>query len=137
MRSIEAKRTLAHPHPTPERFSGPVFIQELNGASEALELEVLAVFFEAGARTLPHTHSTEQLLYFLDGEGIVATRAERRLYGPGGMALVPPGEWHWHGATPSSAMCHLSIRPGGPSAWPPDVPMLDWDAYMTGAVEDL
>ena len=55
--------------------------------------------------------------------------------GAGGMAVVPAGEWHWHGATPDSAMCHLSIRPGGHSSWPPDVQLLDWDTYMTGVRE--
>lgn len=135
MKTIEASRELALPHPRPEWFSGPVHIQTLNDAAEAPGLEIFAVFFDAGARTMPHTHSTEQLLYFLEGEGVVATEGERRLYRLGGMAVVPAGEWHWHGAAPDSAMCHLSIRPGGPSAWPPDVPMLDWYTYMTGVRE--
>jgi len=120
MQTIEASRALAHPHPRPEWFSGPVFVQELNGASDAPELEVLAVFFEAGARTMPHVHSTDQLLVFVEGEGV------------GEMAAIPADEWHWHGATPDSSMCHLSIRPGGPSVWAPDVPMHDWDTYMSG-----
>ena len=136
MRTIEAWRGLADPTPAPERFSGPVFIHELNAAEDARDLEILAVFFDPGARTVPHTHTTQQLLYFLDGEGIVGTREARRLYRRGGMALIPPGEWHWHGATPSSSTSHLSIRPGGPSSWPPDVPIGDWDSYMTGAEAD-
>jgi quercetin dioxygenase-like cupin family protein len=94
---------------------------------------MFAVFFEAGSRTLPHTHATDQLLCFLEGEGAVGTRGERRRYGPGGMALIPAGEWHWHGATPETATCHLSIRPGGPTVWAPEVPMHDWDAYLTGS----
>ena len=85
-------------------------------------LEVFAVFFEAGARTMPDLHSTEQLLYFVDGEGIVGTASERRLFRPGGMVIIPAEEWHWHGATATSAVCHLSIRPGGPSTWVPEVP---------------
>ena len=135
MFTIDASRDLAHPHPKPAWFSGPVFVQELNGAADAPGLEILAVFFDAGARTMPHTHSTDQLLVFVEGEGVVGTLAERRIYGAGGMAFIPADEWHWHGATPTSATCHLSIRPGGPSAWVPDVPMHDWDTYMTGARE--
>lgn len=65
---------------------------------------------------------------------MVGAQGDRRLYRPGGMALIPANEWHWHGATPTSAMCHLSIRPGGPSSWAPDVSMHDWDEYMTGAL---
>lgn len=136
MRTIEAWRGLADPVPKPERFSGPVFIHELNTTEESSDLEILAVFFEPGARTVPHTHRTAQLLYFLEGEGIVGTQEARRLYRRGGMAIIPPGEWHWHGATPSSSTGHLSIRPGGPSSWPPDVPLGDWDSYMADARPD-
>lgn len=132
MNSIGVRRELAHPHPRPEWFSGQVWIQELSEASEAPRLEIFAVFFEAGARTLPHTHASDQLLYFLQGEGVVGTEGERRSYGPGGMVLIPAKEWHWHGATPTTQMCHLSVRPGGPTAWAPKVPMHDWDAYMEG-----
>jgi quercetin dioxygenase-like cupin family protein len=135
MKTIEASRALAQPHPRPEWFSGPVHVHDLNAASEAAGIEILAVYFDAGARTMPHTHSTEQLLCFLEGNGVVGTTSERRLYRPGGMAVIPAGEWHWHGATPDAAMCHLSIRPGGPSAWPPDVPLLDWGTYMAGVSE--
>lgn len=92
MRSIDARRELAHPHPHPEWFSGPVWIQELNDAPEATGLEIFAVFFDPGARTLPHTHSTDQLLYFLDGEGVVGTQGD---------PSVPAG---WHGGHPCGRM---------------------------------
>ena len=136
MRTIEALRASASPHPRPEWFSGPVFVQPLNEASEAPGLEILAVFFDAGARTMPHTHSTDQLLYFLEGEGVVGTQADRRRFRAGGMAIIPAEEWHWHGAIPASSTCHLSIRPVGPSVWAPEVPMHDWDAYMDGVHEE-
>ena len=136
MKSIDARRERAHPHARPEWFSGPVWIQELNEASDAAGLEIFAVFFDAGARTIPHTHSTDQLLYFLEGEGVVGTVDTRRRYRAGGMAVVPANGWHWHGATPTSPTSHLSIRPGGPSVWAPDVPMRDWDTYMAGMDED-
>ena len=135
MLTMAAQRERAHPHPRPEWFSGPVAIQELHEASAPEEMEIFAVFFDAGARTMPHTHSTDQLLYFLDGEGVVGTLEERRRYRAGGMAFVPASAWHWHGATPTAATSHLSIRPGGPSVWAPDVPMHDWDAYMDGVVD--
>ena len=135
MRTVEALRAAASPHPRPEWFSGPVSVHALNEASESPALEILAVFFEAGARTMPHTHATDQLLYFLEGEGVVGTQAERRRYRAGGMAVVPANEWHWHGATPTSGTVHLSIRPGGPSVWAPEVPMHDWETYMDGATE--
>jgi quercetin dioxygenase-like cupin family protein len=135
METIVPSPSSAAPHPRPEWFSGPVHIQTLRDGGEPRELEVFAVYFDAGSRTKPHTHSTEQLLVFLEGEGIVADRTTRRRYRAGGLAVVPAGEWHWHGATADSAAAHLSIRPGGPSAWPPEVEMGDWDTYMEGADE--
>jgi quercetin dioxygenase-like cupin family protein len=135
MDTIVPSRSSAAPHPRPEWFSGPVFVDTLNGCEEPPELEVLAVYFDAGSRTRPHTHTTDQLLVFLEGEGIVADRSVRRRYRSGGMAVVPAGEWHWHGATADTGTCHLSIRPAGPSAWPPEVEMGDWDTYMEGADE--
>jgi quercetin dioxygenase-like cupin family protein len=89
------------------------------------------VFFDPGARTIPHTHATDQLLHVIEGEGIVATETDRRIYRAGGMAVIPAGEWHWNGATPASSTCHLS----GPSVWAPEVPMRDWDTYIAGALE--
>lgn len=136
MRSLNVNKQDAHLHPRPDWFSGSVWIQELCETSETSDLEIFAVFFDAGARTMPHTHSTEQLLYFVDGEGVVGVEGIRRRYRPGGMALIPANAWHWHGATPASPMTHLSIRPGGPSTWAPDVPMRDWDAYMVDVVDD-
>jgi len=136
MRALEVSKDAARPHPRPEWFSGPVRIQELRETARTIDLEIFAVFFDAGARTMPHTHSTEQLLSFVDGEGVVGVEGERRLYRPGAVALIPADTWHWHGATPTAAMTHLSIRPGGPSVWAPEVPMLDWEAYMDGAVGD-
>jgi quercetin dioxygenase-like cupin family protein len=135
METIVPSRSSAAPHPRPEWFSGPVHIQVLRDGGGPSKLEIFAVYFDAGSRTKPHTHSTEQLLVFLEGEGIVADRTTRRRYRAGGLAVVPAGEWHWHGATADSATAHLSIRPGGPSAWPPEVEMGDWDTYMEGANE--
>jgi quercetin dioxygenase-like cupin family protein len=131
--SMGAWRALAPPTTHPERFSGPVFVHDLQKSSDSSELEVAAFFFDPGARTVPHRHTTGQLLYFLDGEGIVGTHQERRLFRTGAMAYIPADRWHWHGATPTSGASHLSIRPSGSSAWPPDVAMDNWETYMTGA----
>ncbi|MGH9280572.1 MAG: cupin domain-containing protein [Acidimicrobiales bacterium] len=81
---------------------------------------VFAVHFEAGARTRPHLHRSGQVLHVTAGEGIVATEDGRRTVGPGDVVTVEPGEWHWHGGTPSSAMTHLTVQ----VAIPGDV---DWD----------
>ncbi len=110
MKRVRVWRSAAQPPGETDHFSGEVRIQELNHARGEGEIEVLAVFFEPGVRTVPHTHATDQLLYFVAGEGVVGNGEERRLFRAGEMAVIPAGEWHWHGATRDSEMCHLSIR---------------------------
>jgi len=71
---------------------------------------LFAVHFQPGGRTRPHTHAAGQILHVTAGEGIIATAAERRVVGPGDIAVVMPGEWHWHGATPTSSMTHVTTQ---------------------------
>ena len=119
-------------HPdNPEYFSGTVRQQRLNQTKEPGGIDLVAVFFAPGARTRPHIHTTDQVLTVVEGEGIVATEQERRLIRPGDIVIIPGGQWHWHGATPASAMCHVSARPGGPTNW--SAPVRDWETYMQGA----
>ncbi|HVT58107.1 MAG TPA: cupin domain-containing protein [Thermoanaerobaculia bacterium] len=119
-------RARARPAQHPEYFEGRVLMQPLVGGegAAAVEVEVVAVFFEDGARTIPHTHATDQLLYVVSGSCVVADESGRRELGPGGMVLLPANEWHWHGAAAGGSMCHLSIRKPGPTDW--DVPRRDW-----------
>lgn len=128
---VDAEATT--PVASPEHFPGGlVWMQVLSDPEDAIGVEVIAVFFEAGARTRPHTHPTDQLLQIVEGEGVVATEDERRIVRPGDFALFPAGLWHWHGATDRTAMCHLSIKPPGETDW--DAPWRDWETYMEGAV---
>lgn len=103
-----------------EHFSGPVQLHYLLRPEQPGGVELIGVYFSTGARTVPHVHSTDQALYILEGEGIVATEDERRTVRPGDIAVIPAGSWHWHGATPTSAMAHLSMRPTGPTDWTVD-----------------
>lgn len=91
---------------------------------ESQELEVIAVFFENGARTKPHAHSTDQVLACVEGTCIVADESERRELKPGDHAFTSAGNWHWHGAAPGESACHISIRKPGPTDW--NVPRHDW-----------
>ncbi len=120
----------AHPTETPEYFSGPVRMQDLQRTTEPGGIDLVAVFFEPGARTRPHVHATDQALHVVEGEGIVATEQERRLVRPGDIVIIRAGQWHWHGATPNAAMCHISARPAGPTDW--TAPLRDWETYMQG-----
>ncbi len=130
MRVVRVEDEQARAPQNPEYFSGTVRQQRLQHTTAPGGIDLVAVFFEPGARTRPHVHATDQALHVVTGEGIVATEDERRLIRPGDIAIIPAGRWHWHGATPTSAMCHISARPGGPTDW--SVPLRDWEAYMRG-----
>lgn len=120
------EESLAQPEARPY-FDGSVRTHMLVGAEQSAELEVLAVYFSAGARTKPHTHAKDQVLHFVQGKGIVATETTKQVCSAGDVVTVPGGTWHWHGATREQAMCHISIRQPGPSDW--DVDLKNWSEY--------
>src|SRR5689334_12151547 len=68
------------------------------------------VTFEPGARTAWHTHPLGQTLIVLSGCGRVQREGgsveEIRA---GDIVWFSPGEKHWHGASPSTAMSHIAI----------------------------
>ncbi len=88
-------------------------MQRLVAAEDSGQIELLAVWFSRGARTRPHTHDVDQVLHIMEGQGIVADEHERRVVSAGDVIAVPAHTWHWHGATPDSAMMHISIRRQG------------------------
>jgi quercetin dioxygenase-like cupin family protein len=130
MRIVRLQSDQARAPKNPEYFSGTVRQQHLNSTTEPGGIDLVAVFFEPGARTRPHIHATDQALHVVEGEGVVATEQERRLIRTGDIVIIRAGQWHWHGATSTSAMCHLSARPVGPTDW--SVPLQDWETYMQG-----
>jgi quercetin dioxygenase-like cupin family protein len=76
---------------------------------KASKIQIVNVQFAPGARNKFHTHSTEQILYVIEGKGIVATRDKEYMVTTGTAIFIPPGEEHWHGATRDSSFAHLSI----------------------------
>jgi quercetin dioxygenase-like cupin family protein len=70
-----------------------------------------SVTFEPGARAAWHTHPLGQTLIVTAGCG----RAQRwggpiEEIRPGDVIWFPPGEKHWHGAAPTTAMTHIAIQ---------------------------
>ena len=127
MKIARIDRDEAGPVPNPDWFPGGVRMQKLcDGA-----VEVIAVFFEAGARTKPRTHETEQVLHVVDGEGIVARDGERRIIRAGEVVVVPAEIWHWHGGTDRNAQCVHSIT--APRVSDCSGPWKDCDSDMEGA----
>lgn len=94
-----------------EWFTGTVRIDPLFQAPETARVQGASVTFEPGARTAWHTHPLGQTLVVTAGSGLVQREGgpieEIR---PGDVVWFPPGEKHWHGATPTTAMTHIAIQ---------------------------
>src|ERR1700709_1165962 len=102
-------------------FTGTVRIDPLFAANAPARAPGNAVTSEPGARPAWHTHPLGQTLIVTFGYGWVQREGgpieEIR---PGDVVWFPPGEKHWHGATPSTAMTHIAIAEklnGSPVDW--------------------
>jgi quercetin dioxygenase-like cupin family protein len=92
-------------------FTGTVRIDPLFQAADPARAVGASVTFEPGARTAWHTHPLGQTLIVTAGCGWTQRDGgpieEIR---PGDVVWFPPGEKHWHGATPTTAMTHIAIQ---------------------------
>ena len=91
-------------------FTGVVRVDPLFSPPAPARVLGASVTFEPGARTAWHTHPLAQTLIVTAGCG----RAQ--LWGgpieeirPGDVIWFSPGEKHWHGAAPTTAMTHIAI----------------------------
>ncbi|HQY90508.1 cupin domain-containing protein [Caldilinea sp.] len=110
---MDIKRNGAQPSGkgSPEWFTGVVRIDPLHQASEPARVGCASVTFEPGARTAWHSHPLGQTLVVTGGCG----RVQRwggpiEAIRPGDVVWIPPGEKHWHGAAPTTAMTHIAIQ---------------------------
>ena len=94
-----------------EYFTGTVRVDPLFNPPAPARAFGASVTFEPGARTAWHTHPLGQTLIVTAGCG----RAQRwggpvEEIRPGDVVWIPPGEKHWHGAAPTTAMTHIAIQ---------------------------
>ena len=92
-------------------FTGTVRIDPLFAAPDPARVQCASVTFEPGSRTAWHTHPLGQTLIVTSGFG----RAQRwggpvEEIHPGDIIWFAPGEKHWHGASPSTAMTHIAMQ---------------------------
>lgn len=94
-----------------EWFTGTVRIDPLFSPTGPARASGAYVTFEPGARTAWHTHPLGQTLIITAGCGRVqrwgSPIEEIR---PGDVIQFAPGEKHWHGAGPTTAMTHIAIQ---------------------------
>lgn len=109
---MEIKRTGSQPSAKgpAEYFTGQVRIDPLADPPDPARVGMALVTFEPGARTAWHTHPFGQTLIVTAGFGRVQRNGgpieEIR---PGDVVWFAPGEKHWHGAAPSTAMSHIAV----------------------------
>jgi len=92
-------------------FAGDVWFDIVAPPQEApSRMRVNIVRFAPGAHTAWHTHAVGQTLHVTEGVGYVQSRGGELVeMRPGQSYYTPPGEWHWHGATPDRFMTHLAM----------------------------
>src|SRR6184192_4152904 len=110
---MEIKRSGSQPSTkgSAEYFTGAVRVDPLFQARSPARVAGASVTFEPAARTAWHTHPLGQTLIVTAGSGLV-----QRWGGPvedirpGDVIWFQPGEKHWHGASPTTAMTHIAIQ---------------------------
>ena len=95
---------------TADWFTGTVRIDPLFQPTPPSRGSGICVTFEPGARTLWHTHPLGQVLIVTAGCGRVGRwGGPVEEIHPGDVVWIPPGEKHWHGAGPTTAMTHIAV----------------------------
>ena len=107
-------------------FTGTVRIDSPFKGSDPARVAGALVTFEPAARTAWHTHPLGQTLIVTAGCGRVqrwgSPIEEIR---PGDVVWIPPGEKHWHGAAPTTAMTHIALQEQL------DGKVVDWMEHVT------
>jgi quercetin dioxygenase-like cupin family protein len=112
MRVEPKKPTTKNP---PENFTGDVWVDLIaTPQDQGQHMIVGKVRFAPGARTAWHSHILGQTLHVTEGVALVQTRGAEVIEVHAGQTIyTPPGEEHWHGATPSDFMEHLAMFENG------------------------
>jgi quercetin dioxygenase-like cupin family protein len=78
------------------------------------EVSTLRLRFDAGSRTIWHTHVGPQIIVVEQGVGRFQQKGGRVVdIKPGQPFYAPPNVPHWHGAAPDGPVTMLSIYPIG------------------------
>lgn len=92
-------------------FTGTVRLDQPFQGTDPARVSGAVVTFEPGARTAWHTHPLGQTLIVTAGCGWTQREGEAvQEIHPGDVVWFAPGERHWHGAAPTTAMTHIAIQ---------------------------
>jgi quercetin dioxygenase-like cupin family protein len=93
-----------------EWFTGNVRMDPLFQPNDSTRANGSSVTFEPGARTAWHSHPLGQTLVVTTGCGLAqGWGGPVRKIRPGDVVWFAAGEKHWHGATATTGMTHISI----------------------------
>ena len=91
-------------------FTGTVRSETLFQEIAPSRLSGNLVTFEPGARTAWHAHPLSQTLIVTDGTGWIQQWGGKiEVIRKGDIVRIPPGQKHWHGATATTSMTHISL----------------------------
>jgi quercetin dioxygenase-like cupin family protein len=113
----------------PEQFTGDVWFDVIaSPQNEIQRMDVGLVRFAPGARTAWHSHAKGQTLQVTQGvAGMQARGGDLIEVHAGQIVYTPPGEEHWHGATPDDFMEHIAMFENSDD---PDA-TTDWGPHVT------
>lgn len=110
MKIVRADNLQTVPGPT-DWFTGAVEIEMLFNGFDKDRVQGASVTFQPGARTAWHTHPLGQTLIVMAGVGRVRRWGGKiEVIRAGDIVWFEPGEKHWHGAAPDTAMTHTAIQ---------------------------
>ena len=93
-----------------ENFTGTVRVDQQFQSGAPGRVFGARVTFEPGARTAWHSHPLGQTLIVTSGVGRVQRWGDPvDEIRPSDVVWIPPGQKHWHGASPTTGMSHIAI----------------------------
>ncbi|MTJ79546.1 MAG: cupin domain-containing protein [Telmatospirillum sp.] len=92
--------------------NGTFLVQMLLSSRTESEMTAMRAFVPPGVVTHWHSHPRGQILFVLDGVGLVQREGDSPVEVRAGDAVwFAPDERHWHGAAPSSPFSYISVQP--------------------------
>lgn len=87
--------------------------QALIGDGQSENFRSNVVNFGIGCTTGWHVHDCDQILVVTAGKGFAVTETEKREITVGDVVHIKAGERHWHGASASTPLSHITITTPG------------------------
>lgn len=105
-----------------EHYTGQVWMDVLAQPDALNPISMARVYFSPGARSDWHQHPRGQVIHVTEGVGLIQERGGVvRTIRAGDTVVAAPGEWHWHGASPTTMMTMIGVQEAVP-----DEPVVTW-----------